>query len=243
MGNSQSSHNSPKVLLAGNDGAGKTTLLYAAANGSMTTNVSTVGVNNQKVHVGSSNEKTALDVFDFGGGVRSGNMFLGGAQQCSGGLIFVINTSDNRLWSSLWELHACVCASGNANWSVCVVVAVTSKEDEHLQRIAQMADRRRLPPGTPATHTAIDDASWLPEWELDRQEVLRAGLTQSHGMDIQREYCLRSGGQPLQKTDFASSTPLASWHTGPWTVLPLVHGRAEDAQKPFQWLAQHLPRA
>ena len=76
---------------------------------------------------------------------------------------------------------------------------------------------------------------WLDAWEADRQECERSRRTASHGMSLDQ-----IEEHPKTKCTHGSA-PLASWHTGPWTVLPVdVLGRPEDARLPFQWVTKAL---
>lgn len=152
-----------RVALQGNDGAGKTFTLYRAVLGEQAskTTVSTIGVNDELVRVPDVN--FSLDVFDAGGGIKAGGLFLNQAQGCQA-LVFVVRATDGRLWSALWELHSALCANASVMLPVCVAVirdeAFPTKigsgggdeigegdKGERWPHIVRMAARECLPPG------------------------------------------------------------------------------------------------
>jgi hypothetical protein len=81
----------------------------------------------------------------------------------------------------------------------------------------------------------VDGTRWLDAWEADRQEVLRTGRTASHGLPVSGVGAnVRHGAWPLD-------LPLASWHEGPWVVVPIDPiNQFDDAKRPFRWVANEL---
>jgi GTPase Era involved in 16S rRNA processing len=138
------------VVITGNDGVGKSTLLATARRGQVLPTHEQDGCTFEVLSLDSGQ----ITVCDVGSSSPSSSgtgawMFLRALEANGTGdanaIVHVIRASDRRLWSSLWELYSIVKSFRCPHLPVCVVVL---RDDATWPRIAALAEREALPPGS-----------------------------------------------------------------------------------------------
>lgn len=160
------------------------------------------------------------------------------------GIVHVVRTSDDRLFSSLWELYFLVRAAavnGLPHIPVCIVVF--RDDEDGFEAVCRLAQRHQFPPRGSADWSAEQDRR--PALARDMELVSKVGLTTSHGFAVPR------GGEYPQ---------LTTLHHGPWNVIPMdpmdpsdgaqprrtsrssTRALRTEALMPFKWVALELER-
>ena len=174
------------VLIGGNNGVGKTTLLYRAQTGELITTIPSVGLTLETLAPFGS-EGPQLLALEVGGGCRIGPMIESYAASCAG-IVFMLDPSDDRMYSALWELFCLVrrAAEKDRRVPVCVVVPVNAWNDDGtfedgrdalsglaFATLAELAQRDCLPPG--------GTSRWSPERRWAQSDSQAAGESEQSG--------------------------------------------------------------